>query len=116
IASLATSAANPRRHRERRAERPPMTSPDWSELDRLHVWHPYTQAQTAPAPLAVERAEGVYLHVAGGRRILDAISSWWVNIHGHSHPRLNAALAAQARQLEHAMFAGCTDPPAGALA
>ena len=93
-----------------------MTSPDWSELDRLHVWHPYTQAQTAPAPLAVERAEGVYLHVAGGRRILDAISSWWVNIHGHSHPRLNRALAEQAERLQQVIFAGATHEPAARLA
>ena len=62
------------------------------------------------------RGEGVYLYTEDGRRLLDGISSWWVNIHGHSHPRLNAALAAQARQLEHVMFAGCTHPPAVDLA
>src|SRR4029453_15190287 len=51
-----------------------------------------------------------------GRRFLDGISSWWVNIHGHSHPELNAALAAQAAQLEHVVFAGATHEPAVALA
>jgi len=84
--------------------------------DRLHLWHPYTQMQTAPAPLPIVGGSGVYLHAEDGRRILDGISSWWVNIHGHSHPVLNAALAAQAERLEHVMFAGCTHPPAVELA
>lgn len=84
--------------------------------DRALVWHPYTQMQTAPPPLPVVRGEGVYLYTEDGRRILDGISSWWVNIHGHSHPALNAALSAQASRLEHVMFAGCTHPPAVDLA
>jgi adenosylmethionine---8-amino-7-oxononanoate aminotransferase len=82
--------------------------------DRAVLWHPYTQ--TAPAPLPIVRGEGVYLYTEDGRRILDGISSWWVNIHGHSHPKLNAALAAQARELEHVVFAGCTHRPAVELA
>jgi adenosylmethionine-8-amino-7-oxononanoate aminotransferase len=86
------------------------------DRDRAHVWHPYTQMQTAPAPLPVVRGEGVYLYTEDGRKILDGISSWWVNIHGHSHPKLNAALAAQAGRLEHVVFAGCTHPPAVELA
>src|SRR5437016_2311047 len=72
--------------------------------------------QTAPPPLPIVGGKGVYLYTEDGRRILDGISSWWVNIHGHSHPTLNAALAAQAAQLEHVMFAGCTHPPAVDLA
>jgi adenosylmethionine-8-amino-7-oxononanoate aminotransferase len=86
------------------------------ERDRACVWHPYTQMQTAPPPLPIVRGEGAYLYTEDGRRLLDGISSWWVNIHGHSHPRLNAALAAQAQRLEHVMFAGCTHPPAVDLA
>ena len=78
------------------------------ERDARVVWHPYTQMLTRPDPLPVIRAGGVYLYTEDGRRILDGISSWWVNIHGHSHPVLNAALADQARRLEHVMFAGCT--------
>jgi adenosylmethionine-8-amino-7-oxononanoate aminotransferase len=58
----------------------------------------------------------VYLSTEDGRRILDGISSWWVNIHGHSHPKLNEALATQARELEHVIFAGCTHRPAVELA
>src|ERR1051326_7361520 len=94
----------------------PQSSSSLVARDRAHLWHPYTQMQTAPAPLPVVRGQGVYLHTEDGRRLLDGISSWWVNIHGHSHPRLNAALAEQARQLEHVMFAGCTHPPAVDLA
>jgi adenosylmethionine-8-amino-7-oxononanoate aminotransferase len=71
---------------------------------------------TAPAPIPVVRAQGVYLYTEDRRRILDGISSWWVNIHGHSHPKLNEALAAQARELEHVVFAGCTHRPAVELA
>jgi adenosylmethionine-8-amino-7-oxononanoate aminotransferase len=83
-----------------------------ADRDRAHVWHPYTQMATAPAPLAIARGEGVYLYTEDGRKILDGISSWWVNIHGHSHPKLNEALAAQARRIEHVVFAGCTHAPA----
>ena len=86
------------------------------ERDRACLWHPYTQMRLAPPPLPIVRAEGVYLYTEDGRRILDGISSWWVNIHGHSHPRLNQAIADQAGKVEHVMFAGCTHEPAVALA
>ena len=84
--------------------------------DQRHLWHPYTQMLTAPPPLPIVRAKGVYLYTEDGRKILDGISSWWVNIHGHSHPRLNQALARQARELEQVVFAGCTHRPAVELA
>ncbi|MGH9594468.1 MAG: adenosylmethionine--8-amino-7-oxononanoate transaminase [Bryobacteraceae bacterium] len=87
-----------------------------SDRDRAVLWHPYTQMRTAPAPLPIVRGEGAYLYTEDGRRILDGISSWWVNIHGHAHPKLNEALAAQARELEHVVFAGCTHRPAVELA
>jgi adenosylmethionine-8-amino-7-oxononanoate aminotransferase len=87
-----------------------------ADRDRRVLWHPYTQMRTAPEPLAVTRAEGVWLYTEDGRKILDGISSWWVNIHGHSHPKLNAALAKQAGELEHVLFAGCTHRPAVELA
>jgi adenosylmethionine-8-amino-7-oxononanoate aminotransferase len=80
------------------------------------VWHPYTQAATAPPPLPVVAGEGPYLITEDGRRILDAVSSWWVCVHGHAHPRLAEALARQARTLEHVLFAGATHPPAVELA
>lgn len=86
------------------------------ERDRKVLWHPYTQEKTAPLPVPVIRGEGVWLFTEDGRKILDGISSWWVNIHGHSHPFLNEALARQAGILEHAMFAGFTHKPAVELA
>ena len=86
------------------------------DRDRAVLWHPYTQTLTAPAPLPIARGKGVWLYTEDGRSILDGISSWWVNIHGHSHPKLNAALAAQACELEQVVFAGCTHGPAVELA
>ena len=84
--------------------------------DRTCVWHPYTQMLTRPAPLPIVKGEGVYLYLEDGRRLLDGISSWWVNIHGHAHPKLNQALSDQARALEHVVFANCTHRPAVELA
>jgi adenosylmethionine-8-amino-7-oxononanoate aminotransferase len=89
---------------------------DLIERDRAHSWHPYTQMKTTPAPLAISHGKGVYLYTEDGKRYLDGISSWWVNIHGHSHPKLNEALAAQARELEQVIFACCTHRPAVDLA
>ena len=86
------------------------------DRDRQFVWHPYTQMKTAPPPLPIVRGQGVYLYTADGRKLLDGISSWWVNIHGHSHPRLNQAIADQAKALEHVIFAGATHEPGVDLA
>jgi adenosylmethionine---8-amino-7-oxononanoate aminotransferase len=83
-------------------------------LDHAHVWHPFTQMkdhEEAP-PVFLEGAEGCDLILEGGRRVLDGISSWWTNVHGHGHPRLAGALARQAPLLDHAMFAGFTHAPA----
>jgi adenosylmethionine-8-amino-7-oxononanoate aminotransferase len=82
----------------------------------LRIWHPFTNSALDPPPLQVERAEGVYLHTKDGRKILDAISSWWVNLHGHANPRIAAAIAAQARKLEHVILAGFTHEAAEELA
>jgi adenosylmethionine---8-amino-7-oxononanoate aminotransferase len=89
---------------------------DLSQRDRRVLWHPYTQEKIAPAPIAVVKGEGVWLYTADGRKILDGISSWWVNIHGHGHPFLSEALAKQARELEQVIFAGFTHQPAVELA
>jgi adenosylmethionine---8-amino-7-oxononanoate aminotransferase len=82
----------------------------------LRIWHPFSQAVLDPPPLRVARAEGAYIILEDGRRVLDGISSWWVNIHGHSHPRIAAAVAAQAQKLEHVIFAGFTHEAAETLA
>ena len=77
------------------------------------VWHPCTQMkQHEQLPLVpIERGEGCWLHDFDGRRYLDAISSWWVNLFGHANPRINAAIADQMNRLEHVMLAGFTHRP-----
>ncbi len=84
--------------------------------DRRYVWHPYTQHGTEGDPTVIVRGKGASLFDAQGREILDLISSWWTCTHGHSHPKINAALARQAGELEHVMFAGFTHAPAVNLA
>ena len=82
----------------------------------LRIWHPFTNSALDPPPLHIARAEGVWLYTRDGRRILDAISSWWVNLHGHANPRIAAAIAAQAQKLEHVILAGFTHDAAEELA
>src|SRR5258707_4761569 len=81
-------------------------------LDKKNIWHPFTPLEGAPEPLLVESAQGVYLNMKDGRKIIDAVSSWWVNIHGHSNPVIAQAIADQAKKLEHVIFAGFTHEPA----
>ena len=86
------------------------------ERDKKYIWHPFTQAQTAPDPIPIERGEGVILHTADGRQMIDYISSWWVNLYGHAHPQISTAIAEQAARLEQVIFAGFTHRPAVDLA
>ena len=80
------------------------------------VWHPFTQhGLNEPVPL-VMHADGAILRTADGRRVIDAISSWWVTTHGHCHPRIMAAIRAQAEKLDQLIFAGWTHEPAETLA
>jgi adenosylmethionine---8-amino-7-oxononanoate aminotransferase len=80
------------------------------------LWHPYTHTTLDPPPIKVNRAEGVYLYTEDGRQLIDAISSWWVTLHGHAHPRIASAIAEQAKVLEQVIFAGFTHEPAEELA
>ncbi len=86
--------------------------------DLAVVWHPCTQMQDHERlPLVpIARGEGVWLHDFEGRRYLDGISSWWVNLFGHANPRIGAAIAVQAAELEHVLLAGFTHRPAVELA
>lgn len=80
------------------------------------IWHPFTQhGLEAPIPEVV-RTEGAALYTADGRRVIDAISSWWVTTHGHAHPRIAAAIRETAQSLDQIIFAGWTHPPAEAVA
>ncbi|HEV8548757.1 MAG TPA: aminotransferase class III-fold pyridoxal phosphate-dependent enzyme, partial [Polyangiaceae bacterium] len=89
------------------------------ELDKRHVWHPYTamgRYRAETDPLVIVRAEGSRLFDADGRSYLDANSSWYCAALGHRHPRLLAALAEQAQTLAHVVLAGITHEPAARLA
>ena len=82
----------------------------------LRIWHPFTQSALDPTPLRVMRGEGAYLYLEDGRRLIDAISSWWVSIHGHCHPAIMNAIAEQTRKLDHVLLAGFTHEPIEELA
>ncbi|MBU1188885.1 MAG: adenosylmethionine--8-amino-7-oxononanoate transaminase [Gammaproteobacteria bacterium] len=88
------------------------------QRDLRHLWHPCTQMQDHEwLPLVeVASAKGVWLHDYQGRRYLDAVSSWWVNLFGHSNDHINARIRLQLEQVEHVMMAGCTHAPAVELA
>src|SRR5579872_766930 len=83
------------------------------ERDLAHVWHPCTQMKDHEhLPLIpIRRAEGAWLEDFAGKRYLDCISSWWVNLFGHANPRINAAVREQLDQLEHVILAGFTHEP-----
>jgi adenosylmethionine-8-amino-7-oxononanoate aminotransferase len=87
-----------------------------SQRDKAVIWHPFTQAQTAKDPIAIVKAEGIWLYAEDGQRYLDGTSSWWVNAHGHCHPYIAEQITQQAAQLEHIIFAGFTHEPAVLLA
>ena len=80
------------------------------------VWHPFTQHALLPDAIAIARTEGAYLERADGRRILDAISSWWVTTHGHRHPRIMQAIREASERYDQIIFAGFTHDPAEQLA
>ncbi|PYS11718.1 MAG: adenosylmethionine--8-amino-7-oxononanoate transaminase [Acidobacteria bacterium] len=82
----------------------------------MKIWHPYTQEATEPPPIPIDQGKGAYLYTRDGRRLIDGISSWWVNLHGHGHPLIAEAIAAQACKLEHVIFAGFTHEAAEELA
>jgi len=89
---------------------------DIGALAARHVWRPFTQERTAPPPMVAVRAEGAYVFTEDGRRVLDLMSSWWVNLHGHAHPAIARAIADQAASLEQVIFAEFTHAPAAQLA
>jgi len=86
---------------------------EWAARSRHAVWHPCTQMkQHERVPLVpIARASGACLYDYDGRRYLDAIGSWWVNLFGHANPRINAAIASQLGEVEHVMLAGFTHRP-----
>lgn len=88
------------------------------KLDRRHVWHPCTQEKDLESlpPLPISHGDGAFLYDLDGKGYIDGVSSWWVNLFGHNHPRLNRALSQQAGRIAHHIFAGFTHEPAVTLA
>ncbi|GAB3333054.1 adenosylmethionine--8-amino-7-oxononanoate transaminase [Larkinella ripae] len=87
-----------------------------AERDKAAIWHPFTQMQTAPLPIPIVRGQGTLLFGEDGTTYIDAVSSWWVTIHGHSHPYIAERIFQQLQTLEHVIFAGFTHQPAVELA
>lgn len=93
-----------------------MKKPTLVQRDRSVVWHPFTQTGMNHDPLVVSRAQGARLILEHGQELIDGISSWWCNIHGHGHPALVEAAKQQFETLDHVLFGGCTHEPAVLLA
>lgn len=92
------------------------TEQELLDFDRTHLWHPYTSATKALKCYPVAMAEGIYLELLDGRRLIDGMSSWWSAIHGYNNPTINAAMTAQINRMSHVMFGGLTHRPAVDLA
>ncbi len=101
---------------------PPMRDDtrQWITADQAHCWHPFTRQADWCArghePIVITSGKGVWLEDSEGRKYIDGNSSIWTNIHGHSHPHLNAAITAQLEKISHSSFLGFTHPLAGELA
>ncbi len=86
------------------------------ERDSQVIWHPYTQMMTTTSPVGIVMGEGAYIFDEEGKKYIDAISSWWVTLHGHGHPYIAKKVSEQLLKLEHVIFAGFTHEPAVRLA
>src|ERR1017187_5898723 len=89
-----------------------------AQLDHRHVWHPFTQMRDwlRREPLVIVSGQGAVLRDANGREYLDANSSIWTNLHGHNHPKINAAIQRQLRKIAHSSALGLANEPSSLLA
>jgi len=93
-----------------------MLTQEQLEFDKQHLWHPYTNLKVPSPVFGVESAEGVFLNLSDGRRVIDGMASWWSAIHGYNHPELNRVIYDQVDKMSHVMFGGLTHEPAIKLA
>ena len=82
------------------------------QLDKAHVWHPYSVVNPDTTIYPVASANGVYIRLTDGRELVDGMSSWWCAIHGYNHPQINQAIESQLHKMSHVMFGGLTHQPA----
>src|SRR5437763_2855540 len=89
-----------------------------ARLDHRYLWHPFTQMRDwlKREPIVIVEGEGAVLRDVNGREYLDANSSIWTNLHGHGHPRINAALERQLKKIAHSSALGLANEPASLLA
>ncbi|MFV2046211.1 adenosylmethionine--8-amino-7-oxononanoate transaminase [Metabacillus sp. YM-086] len=95
-----------------------MNSSNLQKRDVNHIWHPCSQMKDYEEfpPIVIKKGDGIYLYDENGKQYMDAVSSWWVNLFGHSNQRISQALSQQAFELEHVIFANFTHEPAILLA
>ncbi len=93
-----------------------MSAPDWFANGLPHVWLPYAQMRTAPAPLPVASTQGARIKLSDGRELIDGVASWWTACHGYNHPHIAAAVTRQLAAMPHVMFGGLAHEPALTLA
>src|SRR5512138_2269462 len=89
-----------------------------AQLDQQYIWHPFTQMKDwlKQEPIVIVRGQGALLEDARGRKYLDANSSIWTNLHGHNHPKINAAIKRQLSKIAHSSALGFANEPASVLA
>ncbi|GBQ21885.1 adenosylmethionine-8-amino-7-oxononanoate aminotransferase [Acetobacter estunensis NRIC 0472] len=93
-----------------------MSAPDWYEAGLPHIWLPYAQMKTAPAPLAASATHGSRITLTDGRELIDGVAAWWTACHGYNHPHIRAHAEAQLATMPHVMFGGMVHEPALRLA